>query len=245
MRQETVSLLLRPPTQVTAAFNVFGKYKGETKQPVRNFEVKKDELMAQVIEIWHKFNFVSGKRYDHNYYDLLELLKGKTFSAKEITYISIAITNFQHHEHFTAKAGLIISTMINMSKDADHLVFTNHLAEQPDVLGFKNTKDITIEGHAGTQLGFYMEAGVIVVNGNTGIMTGRDMKGGKIIIRKNAGRYLGDGMEGGVIVVSGNTGQDAGELMKGGEIIICGDKFHLSNSEFNRLYGGGKIIVSH
>ena len=230
------------PTRLAAA-DLFGRYKGEAKQQVRNFEVKKDEVMAQLREIWHRFNFVSGKRYDHNYYELLELLKGNTFSAKEIEYISIVIADFQDNEHFSAKAGLMISAMINMSKDTYHLIFTNHLADEPDVLGFKNTKNITIKGHAGTQLGFYMEEGTIIVNGDTGFMTGREMKGGKIIICGNTGNYLGDGMKGGTIVVTGNTGHDTGDLMTDGEIIICGNRFHLSDSAYNRLFGGGKIFI--
>jgi formylmethanofuran dehydrogenase subunit C len=88
---------------------------------------------------------------------------------------------------------------------------------------------ITIEGDAGSNLGFDMRAGAIHCLGNAGDYAACNLGGGLLTIEGDTGHFLGaaaaglrKGMRGGTVIVKGNAGDRAGDQMRRGLILIEG-----------------------
>ena len=153
---------------------------------------------------------------------------------------------YENKKYFGYFTGCYLSALINGSKEQDFKIFTNYLIKTIDCIGYKNRKNIDVNGNAGRLVGGRMYDGKITVNGNAGSWVGWSMEGGKITINGNVGWGVGDGMKGGKITVNGNTGERAGIGMKRGEIHLNGDYEGLANYiHGGNIYHKDKLIVEN
>lgn len=182
---------------------LFGRYKPEERHEVRGLDVKEDRILMQLRKAWKRFDFESGAEIEENYNRAVSLVKDIKCSAKDVENFSILLGEFASEWAFSFKAGHFLSALINNGKDNDYLLHVRHLSGDIDVLGFQNTKNITIEGDVNSWLGMRMSTGSIIVKGNAGTWVGEQMRGGKIMIEGNARDGFGNRMENGEIHLNG------------------------------------------
>lgn len=114
--------------------------------------------------------------------------------------------------------------------DPNSIVFDKSTAKIDYIGSVLSTGCITVNGDAGSFLGFQMQQGNITVNGNVNDFAATEMAGGLLLINSNVGDYLGaalvgnkKGMKGGTIIVKGNAGERTGDQMRRGIILIEGN----------------------
>ena len=247
------------PVPVLAINSPFTRYGPENERVVRETDVKQDKAVEEMKELYRKTKSINRPNRNalllpgHNpddyviswYNHAADSLKKCHYSAAEIERFSIALTAFQDEITFPEKAGLFLSVLINNCKNKDCVVHTAHLAVSIDYLGYKNTKNITVEGNAGLYVGNEMKRGTITVKGNAGNLTGNRMRGGTILVKGNTGESVGLGMRCGNIFVDGNAGHSVGAWAKGGKIHIegriegnvnIGPRCHLQNHESGKKF---------
>jgi len=135
---------------------------------------------------------------------------------------SIVLAGLQNETEFEINAGLILSALINLGNDGKYTVHAQHLDWGQRFLGYKNTKEIYVNGHVENQVGHFMTDGKIVVNGNAGQGAGSELRGGEIEISGNADKVLGMHMQNGKITVHGDVGEKIAPFSEGGEIHLLG-----------------------
>ena len=224
----------------------FGRYKREVKQPVRELDLNESSTLSQIKTIWAKFTYDREKGFNEQCVEVFELLKTISCSAKDVERFSLALAEFQDEKCFSDKAGVFLSAIINNSEDSNFIVHTSHLSE--DVLisgiGYKNTKNIIVEGNAGNDVGWCMSSGRILINGDAEEFVGWAMEGGKIII---AG-YASSGGEhaiGGKIIVRRGLSRIGEKMGTGCEIHSFGKwSPHIIKGDviLGKVFHNGKLI---
>ncbi len=261
MIRELQPVAVRASSTLAAARN-FGRYKSEAPKAVRKPELKENETLAQLKQAWAKFEFSIRDTNDNIYESVCNVIRNLKYSAKDVEKFSLALANFEQEPDFKSKAGHFLSALINNGLDSDYVVHTDHLSLKMDYLGFKNQKNILVNGsvrdNLGRQMvegsivlngdtendaGYVMIGGVITINGNTGNWTGIYMRGGEIILNGNASAFVGDSMQNGVIHVLGNAGLTVGNKMRGGEIHLDGTYQSISREPYEgKIFHKGKLI---
>jgi hypothetical protein len=209
-----------------AAGRRFGRYKTEGEKAVRKADVKEDLVLQQFRTAWRSWirdEFSNERDYDQ----VLALIRDIRYSAEDVEKFSLALAfpEFQDKERFSSSAGLFLSVVINNGDDQDYIIHTRHL--QPiDFFGFRNRKNIIVEGDIGSWLGSEMKSGSITVKGDAKRLIGNRMEGGTITVKGCAAGTVGRNMKGGTIVIEGDGGYDIGEVMEGGSITILGMAGH-------------------
>jgi hypothetical protein len=240
----------------------FGRFKDEDEKAVRAPDVVEDQTLRQLREAWLSARWgIDTSTEAKNYARALDAIKGIGCSSADVEKFVVALVEFQDEDNFRYKAGFFISALINNCKDNDFVINVRHLTKKIGYLGYQNTKNITVSGDVGVQLGRNMECGSITVEGNADIIVGESMKGGSIFVKGSAaavgagmknGRItvegdvelgLGSNMTGGTIEVKGNAGQWMGTGMLGGEIHIEGECESLPDRiAGGKIYHKGKLI---
>ena len=237
---------------ITRANSRFDRYRTEPSHEVRRTDVKEDKTLAQLKEAFRNFNFEtkgkekSDKDIAFNYEKALLLVKTLNYNARDIENFGIAILEFRDYPEFGFCAGIFLSALINNGSERDYVINTKAFGDHVEIhcFGFRNTKNIIVNGGLGVSIGDFMESGSIVINGNAGISIGQQMKDGIITINGNARVYVGFYMEGGKVIVNGNAGKGVGHVITGGEIHLNGT--YESISELicgGRIYHKGKLIA--
>ena len=203
--------------------NKFSKYKPEEEKAVRTPEVVKYETQLKLAwnMIWYKST--AYQRFHADYENMLDMVKTLEYSAKDIEEFSLALGEFQGEKYFANKAGLFLSALINNCNDKDFIIHTVQFTEPLGYIGYRNTKNIVVNGDAGELCGERMEGGSIIVNGDAGDCCGEEMEGGTITVEGHAGHSCGERMKGGAITVKGNACVWCGLNMRGGSITVKGD----------------------
>jgi len=231
MHEQVLTPAKRPThPAVLALAGRFGKYKPEEEKEVRKIDVKEDKVLKQLKAAWRKFKHIGPPNlrrieeiYEYPYRHALKQVKGIRYSAKDVESFTLALIGFQREKNFSERAGYFLSALINNCRDTEYVVHTQHLVKKINYLGFKNTKNIVVNGNMGHSIGKCMKRGSITLNGDVGERVGWDMKDGTIIVNGNADVELGCGMEGGSISVNGNAGRGVGFRMMGGTLTIKGN----------------------
>jgi len=236
-----VGSTVRVPSAV-AVGSRFDRYKPEEEKVVRKVEVKEDAVLRQLKAAWKKFDYAHDPEtgLTDNYRKADTEVKRIRYSAKDVENFSLAMVEFQDEEGFSRKAGYFLSALVNNCKDTDYVIHTQHLSQKIDCVGYRNTKNIIVNGNVNTIFGYEMSGGSITVNGNAGVDAGQRLLGGAIAINGNVDGSLGLGMEHGSITVNGDAKDYGGQLMNGGTIIVNGNVG--DNIGFNMA--GGTIIVN-
>ncbi len=186
------------------------------KNPVLDSICKKYSPWSAVVSDPMCIRAVQG------YYDsALDLLEGKSYSAKDIRDFSFFLVDYEKAGWYIYDAGLFLSALINSSEEENFEIMTVQLSKVIRFVGFETTKNIVIQGSV-DQVGKSMKKGKILVKGNAGPFIGEGMHGGEIIVEGNSEQYTGNCMTGGKIIVQGNTGTHTGNWSTGGEIHVEG-----------------------
>ncbi len=224
---------------ITAASSRFGKFAKESGQGVRQADVKKDEKLEAMIQAWKGFgsDWQGMGSDEFNYRNAAAFVKELNVSSEDIMRFCVALARYQETRRFPGKAGIFLSALANSCQDAGVTLLTGNFQNRINHLGFKNTRDIIIEGDAGDHLGHFMKTGSITLNGNAARDVGNEMESGSIIINGDAGNDPGWIMKGGTMIINGNAGAEVGALMSGGEIHLNGG-FESIAGKICRIYGG-------
>jgi hypothetical protein len=215
----------------------FGRYKDEEEKAVRSSKVVEDRVLGQLKEAWMKVHLG-----DELGPACLRAIKGIQYSAKDVEKFSVALVEFQDEVDFATKAGVFLSALVDSCRESEFIIRTRHLYGKIHFLGLHNTKNITIDGDAGHNLGLCMNGGRITVEG-TGGWAGRSMENGEIVINGGTGTEIGYSMTGGKITVKGNADARVGQGMCGGEIRLEGGYESLGwDQKGGKVYHKGKII---
>jgi hypothetical protein len=219
----------------------FGRYKPEEEKTVRKAEVVEDETLKKMKDAWKAANAAVERNLFSDFYDAaIMFVHGMEYGVRDVEKFSLAMVEFEHEERFYQKAGVFLGALINEGKDEDYIIHSSHLACGIDHLGYRNTKNITVQGSAGDYCGNGMEGGSITVEGDTGGGCGYDMEGGSVIVKGNTDDTCGYQMKGGSITVNGDAGERCGHEMEGGSVIVNGDAGHACGS----LMKGGEIHIN-
>jgi hypothetical protein len=136
------------------------------------------------------------------------------------------MTDLQDDPYFSSKAGYFLNALMMAHGGDDFLISLGHLPAGVTGLGFRNTRNVTIDGDVPWSIGQAMESGQITLTGSCGDNVGSCMRGGAIMIEGDI-RWGVDGiahaMEGGEIMVRGDVEGDIGSEMRGGRILVMGD----------------------
>src|SRR3989338_22120 len=229
--------------------NPFRRYKKEEPHEVRKLDIDESTASAMVRAVWIKFNCdinELGGGFPESYDNVFELLKDIRCYAKDIERFSISLADFQDEEHFSEKAGIFLSAMINNSSDTDFIIYTKYLAEGTKEIrgiGYKNTKNITVDGNVGDDIGWGMSAGRILVKGDANEFVGWGISGGTIIIRGYVSS-AGEHATGGKIVVQKGL-FSIGEGMGSGCEIYSNGKYppHLNRDSRGQVFHKGKLVL--
>lgn len=242
----------------TSASKKFGKYKKEEEKAVRKPEVKEDRILKQLKRAWKNFKFPEKKCFDEGFfgedghqiaeYLFTELLYSKAescikkvkYSPLDVEKFSLALWDFQQEPNFASKAGIFLSAMINNGQDTEYIIHTNHLSKMLDLIGFRNSKNIIVNGNVGRRAGCLMRDGSFIVKGNAGNVLGDGMVGGRIVINGDAEAIVGDNLVDGEIVVEGNI-RSLGRIY-GGRIRILRDVL-FALAELQESIRGGEIHI--
>jgi formylmethanofuran dehydrogenase subunit C len=106
------------------------------------------------------------------------------------------------------RTGLFFSALANVHPGDSFSIITSAMPWDPMFLGFRNSKDLHIEGDAGRFLAAHMKGGRIILEGNSSTFIG-------------SSSFIGCNMEGGTLIIKG----DAHDVPynTGGKVIIEGD----------------------
>ncbi len=226
-----------------AASGRFGAFKSESEQRVRKHEVESNHAVESMREAWLRCT-PGPKEIGARYEIFLDGIKDLEYSAGDVGSFSILLSEFRDDGFFRTSAGLFLSALINNCKDDGFTIHTAHFTEPIFFIGYRNTKDMTVDGDAESTLGENMLGGSIIVEGAAKNMVGELMEEGSIIVKGDAGEHVGINMKGGVITVEGNAKKAAGWQMTGGEIRIEGDIESIAkNLIHGKIFHKGRLIV--
>jgi len=237
--------------------DLFDKLNPEKKvEIIKPKEVKRNETLDLIVRDYEKglenYGLYDQGRLkikipegEHWWYYIAKLSSLLEIPSERITEFSLLLEEYENKKDFEYFTGWYLSALINESRDKDFKIFTN-CSKTTHNIGYKNTKNIDVNGNAGNWVGGYMEGGEITVNGNVGDWIGNEMKDGKITINGNVGRWVGWGMKDGKITINGNVGDWVGLVMRDGKIYLNGDYKSLSDYIYGgNIYHKGKLIVKN
>jgi len=222
------------PEPILSASAIFGGFKTEKPEPVREAAVEANQTLIQLHSVWKMHSYQSN-------YDIGAAIKKIPCSSADIEKFSLALIDHQGEKGFEIKAGLFLIAMMADCKENDVVIHTSHLTVFPDFIGEKNTRNIRVDGSAGSWVGRSMKSGTIIVKGDAGREAGGGMTGGTITIFGKAGEMSGAHMESGEMIINGDVGENIGQRMKGGSITINGNSMQ---GGIGFLMERGTIIVN-
>jgi formylmethanofuran dehydrogenase subunit C len=220
----------------------FSKFRPEKEKASRKAEVKESEAVKQMKAAWEAYSLIFNINRDieENYDVVIQIIKELEYTADDVWNFSLVLVEFQEEEKFSFKAGDLLSALINNGREDNYVIDTQHLTDPPYMLGYRNCKNITINGDVGPKVGFDMEGGSIIVNGDAGWKLGCGMMNGSIIVKGDAEGEVGSSMRGGEIIVGGNTGERVGYLMLRGSITVNGN----TGNDVGEMMRGGSITIN-
>lgn len=225
----------RKPARL-AASSRFKGFRSEPLYEARTQKVKSDPVLEEMRRIWIACNYEKVVLW-HNT-KILARIRNLEHSAKDVEHFSMALPLFEHEEDFPAKSGIFLSALMNNCKDDGFVIHTGNLSEPIENLGYYNTKNFTVDGDVGREVGQRMKRGTIIVKGNARDFVGYEMTGGAITVEGDAGEFVGCLMNGGSITVNGNAGDRVGNGMWRGTILVKGN----AGDEICNMHNGNVTV---
>jgi hypothetical protein len=166
--------------------------------------------------------------------------KTMKYTARDLELFTLQMVKFEDRPNFEVRAGLFLSLLINISNEADFIIHTSNLSKPINSIGYKNTKNIIVNGDVGSCLGERMIDGSIVLNGNAGDFLAAKQESGTIIVNGNIGKN-GCYMSSGTVTIYGNCGQKFGNCVHGGKISVFGN---VEKFAFYELHNLSEIFIN-
>jgi len=194
--------------------------KKEGKQEERKSGAKKDSVAAQIRKVWNNPELKSLDDWFEYYEKIEPSLKDINYSKEDVYAFIEELALYQHEKEFEWQAGVFLSALINTGKDDKYSFSVSHL---PGIgyIGFKNEKNLIIEGNLTGDLGNSMISGTIILIGNVNGYLAAGMEGGEIVVWGDV--YFdetADSIEGGKITIFGNV---LGTVDFRGTLYVYGD----------------------
>jgi len=196
--------------------DLLGSLGKEQEQEKREFDVDQNPVLEEMCKGFEAV-LPHTSRVNHELYELCMKQITNSYRAKDIERFSVVLAQYQFDPWFDFGAGVFLSALVNQCPDENVTLFTKHLKNDMQGIGYENDHTLVVQGNAGAYLGQCMTAGEIVVIGNVGLYVGASMQGGIIRVEGDAEKYVGCGMFDGVIQIGGQM-EINGEHMKGGDI---------------------------
>jgi formylmethanofuran dehydrogenase subunit C len=165
------------------------------------------EKVIRIVDftgLWEKLNKIS----EHNelYNATLSSVAEIEITASDVEKFCKDIKPMQGEDDFSWKAGIMISALINSSVDSDFVVPVKLYNRRLCLLGYRNRKNVYVDGDAGDGFAAEMEEGIATVRGNVYGSVGASMKGGAVIAEQDVHGRVGPCMGGGEINIKGDVG---------------------------------------
>ncbi len=229
------------PLPIVAASGRFNGFRPEEEKTVRPpAQLIPNPRLGALFEAWEKIGtFCMLGNFDDGYSTIRRDIKHLRCSSGDIEAFSLRMTALQHQERFRTKAGLFLSALINNCTEKEITVHTSDLSRGIYLLGFRNSRNVTVDGDVGEYAGDSMLGGSMLIQGKADLFLGHGMSGGRMIVRQDSNGKVGSSMRGGEIIAHGSVQTDIGDDMIGGRIHVIGDVLGRAGS----LMEGGEILV--
>ena len=155
--------------------NGFGEQDTNEEKPI---DVVRNPRVDEICRMYEEFLHLMGHDGEM-YQDTFNLVEDLQPTFKDIRDFSIALKEKELEVYFRC-TGYFLALLINISKEKNFEILTEHLEGRMDYLGNQNVKNIIVKGHVGNYLGIQMINGSIIVHGNAGDSVGHCIEGGKI-----------------------------------------------------------------
>jgi hypothetical protein len=244
MHKRTTLGVRIPDATIVAASKRFGRYKREAAKAVRSADAEdRTEKLEKLSDMLHSL-IRQGAARDPNWRKKIErlsaILRNLECSAHDIEGFSILLEGLQfewnvgkyskYHEEFMRETGILFSALVEAGEERDYVIHTRQLESPLDFIGWKNRKNVIIDGEVGTDAGNSMRGGSLLIKGYADQDLGIYMEGGKITLEGRGYGTVGLNMRGGIIEVHGGYAPfpfdtripRIGHGMTGGEIHMHG-----------------------
>jgi formylmethanofuran dehydrogenase subunit C len=209
--------------------DLFDSLEDESEQPVeRKIEVERTPTLEKLTKKFDRQlkrnwggNFKNQSSATRHYNHALKNLSTgfkHNLSAQDVEQFSILLIQYDDlmsdwRNKISEHAGIYLSAMVTASDDNDFVIHTKQLQTPVDLIGFENTKNVTVNGNAGDHIGCKMKDGKLLVRGNV-----------KSIGNTNAYGPL----ENGYVEVTGDVGTDDPHIfgsiaIHSGNVLVHGD----------------------
>ena len=212
----------------------------ENKSEVKQIKIQNNSALEEIIFAYKKeLNSLQDKYDLHSLQKRFESILPKDYTAKDITYFSKIVYNYQDNKHFGLLTGIYLSALINNCKEDNFFLDLNNLNLGLEYVGSENCKEITVNGGVNS-VGYLMFDGSIIVNGDVNYgCIGSYMQKGKIIVNGNVNCGLIGFKMGldGEIIINGHIRGIIGIHLDGGTIRINGEWDYCKKDEQNVGWG--------
>lgn len=218
----------------------FSGYKKEGSKPIRAAHVVESRLIAKFRKIWKRYEWdylapeVSMHRaYLREHKKACEAIGTRVFSAPEIGLFPYVIQEVAGTYVNRSKEGILLSAMINSSRDQDFELDVTSLNNIENLLLY-NIKNVRLKASTIVSLGSEMKAGRVLVEAD--LVTWIHMKKGEMRVDGKVARI--DSLEtDGKITVEGDIDNVA--WCHGGEIRASGKIGRVEGSKGCLVYENG------
>lgn len=216
----------------------FPRYSLQAEEPIRHISSAESAEARALLEAWETYSSAGFTYEEDREYATAQMLASSIRTPSElIERFSLFLADYSLVPFFIMKAGFFLSALVNESGDDLHMLRTSNLPKGLDYMGYRNRKEIIVDGDVGDFAGAEMLRGEMMIHGNAGMSLGERIGGGDIIVTGDTANLSGCMMKGGSLIIQGNAGSLTGEYMEGGEIHIGGEC-----SGTGTMRRGGRII---
>jgi len=160
--------------------DLFDGLNKEEHQEFKEFAVERNKTLDKLVTKFEKqlarnwgstMKISAEERHYNNAMKLLSRGFKEGISSEDVEQFSVLLSNYQDkladwRTHAAWHSGIYLSAMIDSSDDTDFIIRSHHLSTPIDLIGYRNTKNVTLIGNAGKFVGCKMSGGNLVVNGN-------------------------------------------------------------------------------
>lgn len=240
-----------------AARKRFCSYKREKQKDSREATVTESEGLKRLVSLCQGLEIKTRRgplqeqysrgRFHRIYERVSRSASLIEYSVEDVLAFSLMLEQFDGGKGPKLELSAFLSAIINAGRDACYSLSMHHTDGDYPYLGYRNVKDITIEGDIDS-IGEHMRGGHVFVAGSAEHI-GQHMEGGRITVSGDC-HSLGSQMKGGEILVKGNVRMGTrgrgsycgvGFDTSGGSIEVAGDCENVANVSQGEVSIGGDV----
>ena len=173
--------------QPMTADKPFGIYSQMEKQTVREADVKENNVLTQLKDLWKRSRYFDEENCDTWQYlsslpwylHLVQFLRFRLeikYSAEDIENFSITLAEFQDERNFAKKAGCFLAALIIASTENTFRIQIRHLAKKIVFPVFRVDRKIAIKLDGPIEEEFFRAMGVVCAHCDVGCISKGDCK---------------------------------------------------------------------